>query len=104
MLKSYLAFDVETTGLSPESDEIIEIGALKVQDGKVCDRFITFVKPSEPVSERITEITGITNDPSIVRAVKFAQIVDVGIERTYMSKGTSGLTDSGMSSHSGFFN
>ena len=62
MLKSYLAFDVETTGLSPESDEIIEIGALKVQDGKVCDRFITFVKPSEPVSERITEITGITNE------------------------------------------
>ena len=62
MLKSYLAFDVETTGLSPESDEIIEIGALKVYDGKVCDRFITFVKPSEPVSERITEITGITNE------------------------------------------
>ena len=62
MLKSYLAFDVETTGLSPETDEIIEIGALKVREGKVCERFISFVKPSEPVSERITEITGITNE------------------------------------------
>lgn len=62
MLKSYLAFDVETTGLSPETDEIIEIGALKVRDGKVYDRFICFVKPSEPVPERITQITGITNE------------------------------------------
>lgn len=62
MLKSYLAFDVETTGLSPESDEIIEIGALKVRDGKVCERFISLVKPPEPVSERITQITGITNE------------------------------------------
>ena len=70
MLKSYLAFDVETTGLSPETDEIIEIGALKVRDGKVCERFISFVKPSEPVSERITQITGITNEMLLDAAPK----------------------------------
>ena len=40
MIKSFVAFDLETTGLSPETDQIIEIGALKVKDGKVIDRFI----------------------------------------------------------------
>lgn len=38
MLKSYIAFDLETTGLSPQEHEIIEIGALKVREGKVVDR------------------------------------------------------------------
>ena len=38
MLKSYIAFDLETTGLDPEQNEIIEIGALKVRDGKVEER------------------------------------------------------------------
>ena len=37
MLKSYIAFDLETTGLSPQEHEIIEIGALKVREGKVVD-------------------------------------------------------------------
>lgn len=62
MLKSYIAFDLETTGLSPETDQIIEIGALKVVDGKVAERFMEFVKPDQPISEKITEITGITNE------------------------------------------
>lgn len=59
MLHSYVAFDLETTGLSVEENCIIEIGALKVRHGAVAGRFITFVKPEEPISERITEITGI---------------------------------------------
>ncbi len=62
MIKTYVAFDLETTGLSPEMDEIIEIGALKVIDGKVADRFMEFVKPEKPISSKITEITGITNE------------------------------------------
>ena len=57
MLHSYVAFDLETTGLSVEENCIIEIGALKVRHGAVAGRFITFVKPEEPISERITEIT-----------------------------------------------
>ena len=40
MLKSYIAFDVETTGLNPVQDEIIEIGALKVREGRVAERFM----------------------------------------------------------------
>ncbi|MEE1314844.1 MAG: 3'-5' exonuclease [Faecalimonas sp.] len=61
MIKDYVAFDLETSGLSPAEDEIIEIGALKVRDGKVVDRFIEFVKPENPIPTSITQITGITN-------------------------------------------
>ena len=46
MLKSYISFDVETTGLNPLENEIIEIGALKVRDGKVAERFMEFIKHS----------------------------------------------------------
>lgn len=62
MLKSYIAFDVETTGLSPAENEIIEIGALKVRDGKVTERFMEFIKPRAPIPPSITGITGINNE------------------------------------------
>ena len=62
MIKDYVAFDLETTGLNVETDYIIEIGALKVKDGKVCERFMEFVKPQVPISPMITNITGITNE------------------------------------------
>ena len=54
MLKSYVAFDIETTGLSPEHNEIIEIGALKVREGKVVDRFIRFIEPEAGIPPMIT--------------------------------------------------
>ena len=63
MIKDYVAFDLETTGLNVETDYIIEIGALKVKDGKVCERFMEFVKPPVPISPMITNITGITTEP-----------------------------------------
>ncbi len=62
MIKNYVAFDLETTGLDVEKDCIIEIGALKVVDGKVKERFIEFIKPAKPISPLITNITGITNE------------------------------------------
>ena len=62
MLKSYIAFDVETTGLNPMENEIIEIGALKVRDGKVAERFMEFIHPTAPISAAITNLTGITNE------------------------------------------
>lgn len=62
MLKSYIAFDVETTGLNPEQDEVIEIGALKVREGKVAERFIEFIRPSSSISPFVTRLTGITDD------------------------------------------
>lgn len=62
MIKTYVAFDLETTGLSEEQNEIIEIGGVKVEDGKVTDRFMQFLKPTEPITSMITGITGITNE------------------------------------------
>lgn len=62
MLRSYIAFDLETTGLNPMENEIIEIGALKVRDGKVAERFMEFIRPSSPISSEITDLTGITNE------------------------------------------
>lgn len=61
MLKSYIAFDVETTGLNPARDEVIEIGALKVREGKVAERFMEFIRPSCPISPFVTDLTGITD-------------------------------------------
>lgn len=62
MLRSYIAFDIETTGLNPVQNEIIEIGALKVRDGKVKERFMEFARPREAISPVITDLTGITNE------------------------------------------
>lgn len=62
MVNSYVCFDLETTGLSPEKDEIIEIGAVKVAEDKVIDRFSRFVKPDNPISPLVTSLTGISND------------------------------------------
>lgn len=64
ILNSFVVFDFETTGLSPLRDEIIEIGAIRVDDihAKEHKTFCTFVKPRSPISNRITAINGIDND------------------------------------------
>ena len=59
MLTTYLSVDIETTGLDPRMDKIIQIGALRVRDGEVTDTFQTYVNPGRKISERITELTGI---------------------------------------------
>ena len=62
MVKDYVVFDLETTGLSPDKDTIIEIGALKVIQGKVADRFSEFINPYQKLTQQISELTGITDD------------------------------------------
>ena len=57
----YVAFDLETTGLSSQKDEIIEIGAVRMQGGKEMDRFQTFVNPGRRLEQKIVELTGITD-------------------------------------------
>jgi len=57
-----IAIDLETTGLDPSQDAIIEIGAVRLREGKVVDEYGTLIDPQMPISDFITGITGITND------------------------------------------
>lgn len=59
---TYIVFDIETTGFSSIRDRIIEIGAVKVEGGKIVDRFSTFVNPKRPIPFEITNLTGITDE------------------------------------------
>lgn len=56
---NYVAFDIETTGLNPKYEKIIEIGAVRVRDGETVDTFSTFVNPAKSLPARIVELTGI---------------------------------------------
>ena len=58
----YVVFDIETTGLKRETDRIIEIGAVKVINGKITDKFSTFINPDMPIPENITKLTSITDE------------------------------------------
>ncbi len=58
---TYVVFDLETTGLDSNKDEIIEIGACKIVDGRIDETFSTFVKPSKHIPKEITELTGIND-------------------------------------------
>ena len=60
--KEYTVLDLETTGLSPDYDDIIEVGAIKVSDGKIVDTFQSLINPGYKIDSFITELTGITND------------------------------------------
>jgi DNA polymerase-3 subunit alpha (Gram-positive type) len=59
---SYVVFDIETTGLNPETDEIIEIGAIKLENKELKDIFNKLVRPVKSVPQNITELTGITQE------------------------------------------
>ena len=58
---TYVVFDIETTGFSSVKDRIIEIGAVKVEGGKIVDRYSTFVNPQIPIPFEITKLTSITD-------------------------------------------
>ncbi len=62
MINSYVCIDLETTGLNPKTDRIIEIGAVKVAEGRVVDTFSTYVNPGRRLEERIVELTGIVQE------------------------------------------
>lgn len=60
---TYVVFDLETTGLhANEGDSIIEIGAVKMSKGQIIDTFDELIKPPTPISDEISNITGITNE------------------------------------------
>ena len=62
MINSYVCIDLETTGLNPKTDKIIEIGAVKVVDGKMAGTYSSYVNPGRKLEGRITELTGIAQE------------------------------------------
>ncbi len=59
---TFVVFDIETTGFSTEFDDVIEIGAVKVKNGIVLDTFSEIIDPQRPISNKIKELTNITDD------------------------------------------
>lgn len=82
-ISNYVVFDTETTGLNPNMNEIIEIGAWKIKDGVTVDKFLSFIKPKAGfVPDYITKINGITTqmvadaEPSEVVIPEFIQFCE----------------------------
>ncbi len=77
--EEFVAFDLETTGLSNVHDTIIEIGAVLMKNGKELDRFQTFVAPGRKLEKKIIDLTGITDD-MLVGAPDIAQVLPKFLE------------------------
>lgn len=69
-VKDYVVFDLETTGISVQSDAVIEISAVKVQKGKVTDEFSTLVNPERPIPWQASKVNNIYDD-MVARAPVF---------------------------------
>lgn len=77
-VNTYCVIDIETTGLDPQIDDIIEIGIIKVNNNKIIDTFSSLVKPFSPISDFISQLTGITNEkvkdcPTIDKILPFVK-------------------------------
>lgn len=69
-----VVFDIETTGFEATKCEILEIGAVKLRDGKIVETFETLIRPKGPIPEEITELTGINYD-MVKDAPLFSQVI-----------------------------
>ena len=71
----YVVVDVETTGGRPPNDRVTEIGAVKIQHGRVIDEWQSLINPQKRIPQFITQLTGITN-AMVADAPTFAEIAD----------------------------
>ena len=73
MIKDFVSIDLETTGLLPKEDHIIELAAVRFRDGEEAAVYHSYLNPGREIPQRITELTGIT--PDMVRdAPQFADV------------------------------
>ncbi len=79
IIDTYVCIDLETTGLNPKEDRIIEIGAVKVENGIQTGVFETFVNPGRTLEPRITELTGI-RDEDLADAPCMAEVLPKFLE------------------------
>ena len=77
--QEFVAFDLETTGLSSKTDRIIEIGAVVMKNGQEVDRFQTFVDPERKLDRKIVDLTGISDD-MLVGAPKIEEVLPKFLE------------------------
>lgn len=75
MTNSYIALDLETTGIGAKKEKITEIGMVKVVDGEIIDTYHTLVNPHKEIPERIVELTGI-DDSMVADAPGIEEILD----------------------------
>ncbi len=73
MPRTFIALDLETTGLDNARDAIIEVGAAKFQDDRIIDRYSTLINPGRPIPYEITQLTGIT-DRDVTGKPRFDQV------------------------------
>ncbi len=71
--KTFVILDFETTGTLPQEDKITEIGAVKMVDGKIIEKFASMINPERKIPELIVELTGIT-DEMVADAPKFSEV------------------------------
>ncbi|MBD3320124.1 MAG: hypothetical protein GF350_03425, partial [Chitinivibrionales bacterium] len=75
LVPDFISLDFETTGLDSKKERIIEIGAVRFQNGKAESEYSTFVNPGRPVPPQITQLTGITDD-DVRNAPSFSSVAD----------------------------
>ena len=76
IMDNYLiAVDIETTGLNTDTDNIIEIAAIKFLNGEYVDKYVSYVNPMRKITEEITALTGIT-DNDVIFSPTISQIVE----------------------------
>ncbi len=96
---TFVVFDLETTGFSPARDRIIEIGAVKVRDGKILERFSTFVNPLIPIPPQIEMVTNISDD-----MVEDAETIETVLPRFVEFVGDAVLVGHNVAFDVGFIN
>lgn len=73
-VSEYVVFDLETTGIFPKRDEVVEISAIKVREGQVVEEFTTLVNPQRPIPYGASAINNITDD-MVKDAPYFSQVL-----------------------------